>query len=348
MGAAAVQVSVASLIGLAHAARGLSLHRGDVRARRSDVRRSLFKGRGMEYDESRLYQPGDDVRHLDWRVTARTGKAHTKLFREERERPVFLWVDCRAPMFFATRGRFKSVAAAQIAALLAWSAVHDGDRIGSVLFTEATHREIKPQRGKTGALRLFRELAGAGVAGRGGSAAGSGSGDGAASGSSGAAARGSAASGGAAHGSDSAASGNGGAAPGGAGGSPAGALLRLSHIARPGSLIFFISDFRNFDERAETRLAQLAAHSETVLVFVCDALEERLPPPGQYRVGDGERDFHLDAGDAQFAADYAARFQRRAARLRALARKLGVGFLQCRTSDDPLAVLQRHFGTRAR
>lgn len=301
MGAEAVQVSVASLIGLAHAARGLSLHRGDVRARRSDVRRSLFKGRGMEYDESRLYQPGDDVRHLDWRVTARTGKPHTKLFREERERPVFLWVDCRAPMFFATRGRFKSVAAAQIAALLAWSAVHDGDRIGSVLFTEGTHREIKPQRGKTGALRLFRELAGAG-----------------------------------------------GAADGGNGGSPAGALLRLSHIARPGSLIFFISDFRNFDERAETRLAQLAAHSETVLVFVCDALEERLPPPGQYRVGDGARDFHLDAGDAQFAADYAARFQRRAARLRALARKLGVGFLQCRTSDDPLAVLQRHFGTRAR
>lgn len=346
MGAEAVQVSVASLIGLAHAARGLSLHRGDVRARRSDVRRSLFKGRGMEYDESRLYQPGDDVRHLDWRVTARTGKPHTKLFREERERPVFLWVDCRAPMFFATRGRFKSVAAAQIAALLAWSAVHDGDRIGSVIFTEGTHREIKPQRGKTGALRLFRELAGAGGAavggaGRDGSATGGGSGAGRGRG---------AASGGATPGGGDAVSGAGGGGGNGAvsSGSPAGALLRLSHIARPGSLIFFISDFRNFDERAETRLAQLAAHSETVLVFVCDALEERLPPPGHYRVGDGARDFHLDAGDAQFAADYAARFRRRAARLRALARKLGVGFLQCRTGDDPLAVLQRHFGTRAR
>ncbi len=298
MGEEAVRVSVASLIGLAHAARSLSLHHGDVRARRSDVRRSLFKGRGMEYDESRPYQPGDDVRHLDWRVTARTGKPHTKLFREERERPVFLWVDCRAPMFFATRGRFKSVAAAQIAALLAWSAVHEGDRIGSVIFTESTHREIKPQRGKTGALRLFRELADLDE--------------------------------GAAATDDAAAAGDG----------PAGALLRLSHIARPGSLIFFISDFRGFDERAETRLAQLAAHSETVLVFVCDALEERLPPPGRYRVSDGARDFHLDAADARFAADYAARFDKRATRLRALARKLGIGFLQCRTSDDPLAVLQ--------
>jgi len=348
MGAEAVRVSVASLIGLAHAARGLSLHRGDVRARRSDVRRSLFKGRGMEYDESRLYQPGDDVRHLDWRVTARTGKPHTKLFREERERPVFLWVDCRAPMFFATRGRFKSVAAAQLAALLAWSAVHDGDRIGSVLFTEDTHREIKPQRGKTGALRLFRELAGVGGAvhdGAAGGGAASGSSSGAAFGGSGAASGGGAVRGGGAM----RGGGNGnGAAGANIGDSPAGALLRLSHIARPGSLIFFISDFRNFDERAETRLAQLAAHSETVLVFVCDALEERLPPPGQYRVGDGARDFHLDTGDAQFAADYAARFRRRAARLRALARKLGIGFLQCRTSDDPLAVLQRHFGTRAR
>ena len=341
-GAAAVRVSVASLIGLAHAARGLSLHRGDVRARRSDVRRSLFKGRGMEYDESRLYQPGDDVRHLDWRVTARTGKPHTKLFREERERPVFLWVDCRAPMFFATRGRYKSVAAAQLAALLAWSAVHDGDRIGSVLFTEGTHREIKPQRGKTGALRLFRELAGVGGAAVGGD--GAAHGGGAAFGSGGAAFGGAMPGGGGGNGGDGGNGGNGAVSSGG----PAGALLRLSHIARPGSLIFFISDFRNFDERAETRLAQLAAHSETVLVFVCDALEERLPPPGHYRVGDGARDFHLDTGDAQFAADYAARFKRRAARLRALARKLGIGFLQCRTSDDPLAVLQRHFGTRAR
>ena len=318
--APAVSVSVASLLGLAHAARGLSLRRNVVRARHSDVRRSPFKGRGMEYDESRPYQPGDDVRHLDWRVTARTGKAHTKLFREERERPVFLWVDYRAPMFFATRGRFKSVVAAQVAALLAWSAVHEGDRLGSVVFNDSEHSEIKPQRGKTGALRLFHELAH--LAGAGGDAVAEHA---------------------AAAAADTAAE-----TADDSRRAPSQALSRLAHIARRGSLIFLISDFRGLDETAQTRLLQLAAHSETMLAFVCDPLERRLPPPGRYRVSDGRRDLEFDAGDARLAADYAAAYAKRVGLLRAFARKAGVGFLQCRTDDEPLAVLQRHFGTRRR
>ena len=155
----AVSVSVASLVKLALPARSLSLRRSEIRSRKSDAYRSRMKGRGMEYDESRLYQPGDDVRYLDWRVTARTGKAHTKLFCEERERPVFLWVDCRAPMFFATRGRLKMVAAAETAALLAWSAAHEGDRVGGVVFSEESHREMRPKRGRGSVLRLIHELA---------------------------------------------------------------------------------------------------------------------------------------------------------------------------------------------
>ena len=311
--APAVSVSVAALLGLAHAARGLSLRRNVVRARHADVRRSPFKGRGMEYDESRLYQPGDDVRYLDWRVTARTGKPHTKLFREERERPVFLWVDYRAPMFFATRGCFKSVVAARIAALLAWSAVHEGDRLGSVIFNDGDHSEIKPQRGKTGALRLFHELARLGGIGQGIGADASRTEDA--------------------------------ADPHRA---PAQALSRLAHIARRGSLLFLISDFRGFDESAQTRLLQLAAHSETLLAFVSDPLERRLPPPGRYRVSDGRRNLDFDAGDARAAADYAAAHARRVGRLRAFARKAGVGFLQCQTDADPLTVLQRRFGVRRR
>ena len=316
--AQAVSVSVAALLGLAHAARGLSLHRNVVRARHADVRRSPFKGRGMEYDESRLYQPGDDVRYLDWRVTARTGKPHTKLFREERERPVFLWVDYRAPMFFATRGCFKSVIAARIAALLAWSAVHEGDRLGSVVFNESDHSEIKPQRGKTSALRLFHELAHLGGIGQ---VIGEGAGG------------------------DATARTEDAADPRRA---PAQALSRLAHIARRGSLLFLISDFRGFDETAQTRLLQLAAHSETLLAFVCDPLERRLPPPGRYRVSDGRRNLDFDAGDARTAADYAAAHARRVGRLRAFARKAGVGFLQCQTDADPLTVLQRRFGVRRR
>jgi uncharacterized protein (DUF58 family) len=115
----------------------------------------------MEFDESRLYQPGDDVRNIDWRVTARTGDTHTKLFHEERERPVFIGIDVRSPMFFATRGRFKSVVAAEIAALLAWAAHEQGDRLGGIIFGSIAHKELKPRRGKQGLLRLLQNLAGA-------------------------------------------------------------------------------------------------------------------------------------------------------------------------------------------
>jgi uncharacterized protein (DUF58 family) len=114
----------------------------------------------MEFDETRLYTPGDDARNLDWRVTARTGKPHTKLFREERERPVFLSVDARAAMFFATKGVFKYVQAAKLAALAAWSAQRHGDRVGGQVFTEteAGGVELKPDHGRRAVLRFLQQL----------------------------------------------------------------------------------------------------------------------------------------------------------------------------------------------
>ena len=118
---------------------------------------SRFRGRGMDYLESRNYQPGDDIRSMDWRVTARTGRAHVKLYQEERERPVVVMIDLGPGMFFATRGAFKSVIAARAAALIGWAAVQNGDRIGALLFNGG-HHEIRPQGGQRGVLRLLREL----------------------------------------------------------------------------------------------------------------------------------------------------------------------------------------------
>ena len=92
---------------------------------------------------------------MDWRVTARTGKPHTKVFREERNRPVFVWLDLRRPMLFATRGAFKAVRAAEIAALVAWSAVANGDRLGGLVFSETEHHELRPALGARAALRLL-------------------------------------------------------------------------------------------------------------------------------------------------------------------------------------------------
>ncbi len=124
----------------------------------SGLHGSRFRGRGMDYAESRVYEPGDDIRNMDWRVTARTGKPHTKLFSEERERPVIFVVDTNASMRFGTRKQFKSVAAAKSASLLGWSVVHNGDRVGLILFGADGVRFQKPAGGKRGMMRLIRQL----------------------------------------------------------------------------------------------------------------------------------------------------------------------------------------------
>src|ERR1700735_1742889 len=95
--------------------------------------RSAHHGRGLEIEEVRPYVAGDDPRHIDWRVTARRGRPHTKLFREERERPVWLLVDLGPAMFFGSQLQLKSMAAVRAAALLAWAAALGGDRVGAVV-----------------------------------------------------------------------------------------------------------------------------------------------------------------------------------------------------------------------
>jgi len=153
-----VSVSLKTLLDLARPAAGLNLKHSAIRAGQSGGYASRFKGRGMEFEEARGYQPGDDIRSIDWRVTARTGETHTKVFREERERPVFISVDNRPAMHFATRGIFKSVLAAKLAGLVAWAAQHHGDRIGGQIFTGHVCRELKPQNGKHAVLRFLNAI----------------------------------------------------------------------------------------------------------------------------------------------------------------------------------------------
>jgi len=145
-------LSPQSLIKLRLQANQLPLDSGKIHAKQGGAYLSAFKGRGMEFDESRVYQAGDDIRNMDWRVTARTNTPHTKVFREERERPVLLWLDLSRSMMFATRKKFKSVIACEIASLIAWSAAKNNDRIGGLIFSENEHVEIKPRRGKTAVL----------------------------------------------------------------------------------------------------------------------------------------------------------------------------------------------------
>src|SRR5215472_11552904 len=153
-----VRVQLDELVLLRLRARRLARPAQRVGGKQAATQLSRLRGRGVDYAESRNYQPGDDIRQMDWRVTARTGRPHTKLFQEERERNVLLVVSHNPSMHFGTRVRFKSVQAARCAALLAWAATMNGDRIGAIGYGPGLNAEVKPGGGSRGALRVLRAL----------------------------------------------------------------------------------------------------------------------------------------------------------------------------------------------
>lgn len=156
-----IDIKVDDLVRVRGQLSGLALTNNQRRASyRSGAREVRIRGRGMEYEESRAYVYGDDVRTMDWRVMARTGEAHTKIFAEEKERRFLLAVDLSASMFFGTRFSFKSWAAAQVAAHAGWLASFAGDRIGGLIVSPAAHHEVRPGKTRSGLLGVFHHLAG--------------------------------------------------------------------------------------------------------------------------------------------------------------------------------------------
>jgi len=301
-----VSVDLKGLIDLKPGGEAIRLTAPRVRAFAAGGNLSPFKGRGVEFDESRPYQPGDDLRTMDWRVTARTGRPYTKVFREERNRPVIVWLDLRRSMLFATRGAYKAVAAAELAGLVAWSAVGHGDQLGGLVFAEDEHHELRPRLGRRAALHLLQVVAASscwtgGVGGAQVREAAAAEGD-----------------------TDR-------------------ALLRLTRVARPGSMLFLISDFRVLSGDFERHIRELASHGDVFLVHVFDPVEAELPPPGRYRIQLGARSFTIETADARVRARHREQFDRRRERLRALAAAPGVALIECTTADDPHEILSKRF-----
>lgn len=119
---------------------------------------SRLRGRGIDFDQVRLYQPGDDIRNIDWRVTARTQKPHTKVFNEERERPVFVICEQSSRLFFGTGHYFKSVISAESCALIAWMALAHNDRVGGLVFDAQACHEVRPRRSRQAILQLLSRV----------------------------------------------------------------------------------------------------------------------------------------------------------------------------------------------
>ena len=289
-----IQADTADLVALRDIARSLPrLARRSGGEGGSQMART--RGRGMEFAETRPYQAGDDVRHIDWRVTARSTHTHTKLFQEERERPVLLWVDYRASMFFATRGVFKAALAARAAAILAWRGALTGNRAGGLIFSAEREQLLRPRRGPAAALHLARGLATAPWQDHAGPATIR----------------------------------------------IADTLDALRRMARPGSSVALLSDFREFDRIDLEPLHRIGRHCDLLLLRLFDPIEAQLPPPGLYPIGDGRRRWLLDSRDPALRAAHRQRFQALGERLRELASATRALLLECATDSDPLPLLRQ-------
>lgn len=266
----------------------------------SGPNKTNFRGRGIDFEEVRAYQPGDDIRTIDWRVTARTGTAYTKLFREERERQVLVCVDQRSNMFFGSRTCCKSVLAARLGALLSWAALQRGDRLGGLVFSEREHHEIRPRRSRRSVLGLLNALTAMNQA-----------------------------------------------LPLPPTENPqsfADMLAELRRIARPGSSLFLVSDFRGaLETSALEQLYQLGRHLEITALHCSDPLEQTLPDAGRYAVTDGESRVQLFTGEARLRDSFADRFQAQLSELRQSLGKLGIPMIEASTAESPLGILQAYY-----
>jgi uncharacterized protein (DUF58 family) len=156
---ARVTITLDELVQLKADAHGFSfLPRQPVSSLLAGRHASRLRGRGLAFEELRHYNPGDDVRTIDWKATARLRSTYVRVYSEERERPVLLVVDQRRPMFFGSRRAMKSVTAAEVAALGAWRVLNARDRVGGIVFNEAEIVDISPHRSQTQVMRMLHEV----------------------------------------------------------------------------------------------------------------------------------------------------------------------------------------------
>jgi len=298
---------LAELTGARFAAKDLQLRRlRPALNPTAGANRSPLRGRGLEFEEVRAYQAGDDIRAIDWRVTARTGRAFTKLFREERERPLLLAVDQRQPMFFGSRTCFKAKLAAWLGALLAWTGLQDGDRIGGLAIGNDRRHEVRPRRSARNVLTWLHTL----------------------------------------HQFNQLLQRDSRLAEGAAESLVAALsdLRRTARPGSSIILISDFSGVEH--PLAREQLYRLARHCELTALYIHDPLERELPPPGQYTVTDGGQRLTLDAGDKALRAHYHQQFEQRRDALRQQLSAQAVPLLEVSTEQPPLAALARHWGNR--
>jgi len=285
----AINVTIKELQQYSYQANSILANKTLAKAKLAGGHLSPIKGRGMEFNECRQYQPGDDIRSIDWRITARTGKTYCKLFSEEKERPVYMLLDLSSSMYFGSQYRLKSAQACHLTALLAWATKHKSDRVGGVIIGAFGHKELKPQRQQRGIMQLLSEAV-------------------------------------TLHNLQLEPSSINDNEPSSAE-SLSGALTRLRLLCKTGSHIMIISDFLNLDDKAQKQLALLKRHNEVEAWQIYDPLELSLPNiSGNVRlaVSDGKQQGFVSPSNAANRLKYQQQADLKQQALRQIMNRYGI------------------------
>jgi uncharacterized protein (DUF58 family) len=295
-------ISTDNLVAIRHLAKLLPIHKQKkVLNEMAGIHTSNLRGRGVDFSEVRSYQPGDDIRAMDWRVTARTQKPHIKVFREERERPIMLVCDLRSSMFFGTQYAFKSVLAADISSLFSWSALNNGDRIGALLFDDSHETDIRPKPGRKQVMHILHELAQFKQQQQ--------------------------------HSEKPSTTSR-----------LADMLRHTRRVTRPGSTIYFISDWQDFDLDCERQLHQINKHNDVVAINIFDAFEENILPLGSYPLTDGKQRLQLECYSKTQGLEHQQAFELRQQELKQRTLKLGIPLINLQAQNDIISELRKGLG----
>lgn len=273
-------------------------------AQLAGAKRAQRRGRGVEFEEVRQYAAGDDIRSIDWRVTARSGEAHTKRFREERERPTLVAIDLRRTMRFGTKNAFKSVLAATVGSAVLWSALEHGERVGGIVVSDTQTLDVRPKRSRHAVMAMLQamrdadldNLATAGTQSPNKPIA------------------------------------------------LVDAIAQLRRVARPGSHVFLISDLQDIDANAlEHALRPLANTLQLTVLHITDPIERELPPPGFYGVTDGDITATLHTADPALQRQYATSYAEHLSACQQQLMALRIPLITLSTDHAPWSRLQRLF-----
>ncbi len=273
---------------------------------------SRLRGRGLNFEELRRYVPGDDIRNVDWKATARAGEPNVRVFTEEKDRPIWLLVNQCQSMFFGSGERMKSVSAADVVALAAWRGLANGDRVGALVYDDSDIVCIKPQRSRGQVMRVLAAVVEKNHA----------------------------------LGADAPQPAN------SAGGHIVNEVLRqLLPLAPHDSLICMIGDGHGVDDQTQELVTQLTAHNDLIFAMIYDPMEEELPRAGTLTIGDGQRRLAFNSDSRALQKDYVEDFQKRLELLRSISRRHAIPLLPISTAEDVAEQVRRllgHVGTASR